>query len=113
MKRFLLATVSMVALTSVGRAADLPVKGPMYSPALVVDWSGLYLGIQGGVVRRDSSVNLELGNFGAVTSGGTRTGATIGALVGWKVAGHSARPYWPRIRFNAPLRYRRRGFPPC
>jgi outer membrane immunogenic protein len=106
MKRFLLATVSMVALTSVGRAADLPVKGPMYSPALVVDWSGLYLGIQGGVVRRDSSVNLDLGNFGAVTSGGTRTGATIGALVGYSwqrgsfVYGLEGDWNWTSARFN-------------
>src|SRR4029453_4760791 len=53
MKGFLLGTVWMVALTSVARAADVPAKAPIYVPAPVADWTGPYLGVQGGAVRRD------------------------------------------------------------
>jgi opacity protein-like surface antigen len=55
MKKFLLATVSIAALTSATRAADMPAKAPMYP---VADWTGVYLGIQGGAVRRDSLASL-------------------------------------------------------
>jgi opacity protein-like surface antigen len=64
MKKFLLATVSMVALTSVARAADMPATMPatmptkerMYSPVPVASWDGAYIGVQGGVARRDTLV---------------------------------------------------------
>jgi hypothetical protein len=63
MKKFLLATVSMVALTSVSRATDMPAampaKSPMYMPAPVSDWTGLYIGVQGGVARRDASFEVS------------------------------------------------------
>jgi len=110
MKRFLLATVSMVALTSVGRAADLPAampaKSPMYTPAPVVDWTGAYLGVQGGVVRREASFNGDIGGADTVAIGGTRTGGTIGALVGYSwqqgifVYGLEGDWSWTGARFN-------------
>jgi outer membrane immunogenic protein len=84
MKKFLLATVSMVALTSVTRAADMPAampaKGPMYSPIPVATWSGAYVGVQGGVVRHDAKDTLSLTNF---TEGRSKTGGTAGALLGY------------------------------
>ena len=79
MKKFLLATVSMVALTNATRAADIPAaipaKAPMYLPAPVADWSGAYLGIQGGVVRRDAT----LSPFD-IPLAGDKTGGIVGAL---------------------------------
>jgi outer membrane immunogenic protein len=52
MKRVLLACVGVVALSGAAAAADLPVapapyyKAPVYAPAY--NWSGFYLGINGG-----------------------------------------------------------------
>src|SRR5262245_14872483 len=80
MKRFLLATVSMVALTSVTRAADMPAKATMYAPATAADWTGVYLGIQGGAVRRDALA--ELGLFGFEFDG-SKTGGAAGAVLGY------------------------------
>ena len=80
MKKFLLATVSMVALAGVARGADMPampVKGPIYSPVPATDWSGLYLGVQGGVVRRDTLAE------GDVTRAGSKTGGSAGVLAGY------------------------------
>ena len=80
MKKFLLATVSMVALTSAARAADMPSKAPIYAPVPVADWSGGYIGIQGGVVRRD--VLAQLGDFGFELDG-SKTGGAAGAVLGY------------------------------
>ena len=84
MKRFLLATVSMVALTSVTRAADMPAampaKGPMYLPVSVASWDGPYVGVQGGVVRQNGSLKNFTFDF---VSAGSKTGGTIGALAGY------------------------------
>jgi outer membrane immunogenic protein len=82
MKKFLLATVSMVALASATRAADMPAampaKAPMYMPAPIADWSGAYLGIQGGVVPRDAT----LSPFD-IPLAGDKTGGIVGALLGY------------------------------
>ena len=82
MKKFLLATVSMVALASATRAADMPAampaKAPMDMPAPIADWSGAYLGIQGGVVPRDAT----LSPFD-IPLAGDKTGGIVGALLGY------------------------------
>jgi outer membrane immunogenic protein len=86
MKKFLLATVSMVALTSVSRATDMPAampaKSPMYMPAPVSDWTGLYIGVQGGVARRDASFEVS-GN--ALSRDGSNTGAAVGGSAGYNL----------------------------
>ena len=82
MKKFLLATVSMVALTSVARAADMPAKAPMYAPVPVTDWAGLYAGVQGGVVRRDTTVQ-SITPFFSSSQDGSSTGGLGGALLGY------------------------------
>jgi outer membrane immunogenic protein len=91
MKKFLLATVSMVALTSVTRAADMPAvmpaKGPMYSPVAVTTWDGVYVGVQGGIASNKTSFND--GGFIASNSATHldehRTGGTIGGLLGFNL----------------------------
>jgi outer membrane immunogenic protein len=85
MKRSLLATVSMVALTTVARAADMPPKAPVLAPAPAANWTGGYVGIQGGVLRHDasfdfSSTGVFVGDPGGVEN---RTGGVVGGLVGY------------------------------
>jgi outer membrane immunogenic protein len=74
MKRVLLACVGIVALSGAAAAADLPVapapyyKAPVYAPAY--NWSGFYLGINGG------------GGWGRSTWTTTGPFDTSGGLVG-------------------------------
>ena len=74
MKRVLLACVGVLALGGAAAAADLPVapapyyKAPVYAPAY--NWSGFYLGINGG------------GGWGRSTWTTTGPFDTSGALVG-------------------------------
>ena len=90
MKRFLLATTSIFALAQVAAAADLPARVPVKAPlpviAPVANWTGFYLGIQGGVVSHrgrfdDTSDNDDL--FGSGSK--TKTGGIIGGYVGFNV----------------------------
>jgi outer membrane immunogenic protein len=94
MKKFLLATVSTVALTSVARAADMPAAMPaamptkerMYSPVPVASWDGAYFGVQGGAARRDTLVKFDptLNIFVAQDSRDLgKSGGTAGALLGY------------------------------
>lgn len=87
MKKFLLATVSMVALSSVVRAADMPAAMPtkerMYAPVPVMTWDGAYIGVQGGVVRRDTPFLNISPPFGTFPSDHRKTGGTAGALLGY------------------------------
>ncbi len=87
MKKFLLATVSVVAMSCVSRAADLPAAMPtkerMYAPSPVATWDGAYIGVQGGVVRRNATFEL-FGVIGLpVRQAGDETGGTGGILAGY------------------------------
>jgi outer membrane immunogenic protein len=44
----LIAAASTIALTQIASAADLPRKAPVYVPPPVADWSGVYVGLEGG-----------------------------------------------------------------
>jgi outer membrane immunogenic protein len=87
MKTFLLTTVSMVALASVARAADLPPRAPVLTPAPVANWTGGYVGIQGGVFRRNASLEFspvpDLVDPGTPGHAASDTGAVIGGLAGY------------------------------
>ena len=49
MKKFLLGTVALLALAAPASAADLgPYKAPPPMVAMVYDWSGFYIGANGG-----------------------------------------------------------------
>ena len=89
MKRFLLATVSIVALSSVVRAADMPAAMPakerMYAPAPVATWDGAYIGVQGGIASRRTSFS-DGGFFSTGRSthlDEQKTGAIVGGLLGY------------------------------
>jgi outer membrane immunogenic protein len=89
MKKFLLGTVGLVALSMAAgsaSAADLAAR-PVYTKAppmvaAVYDWSGFYIGINGGWgethdSRFDVGTNFALGSFDA-------NGGTIGGQVGYR-----------------------------
>src|SRR5262245_65844179 len=82
MKKFLLATVSILALSSVARASDLPAKARTVVPDSISLWAGGYVGIQGGVARHDASIDPHC-FFDCATSERSKTGATFGGLLGY------------------------------
>jgi outer membrane immunogenic protein len=84
MKKFLLATVSILALSSVARASDLPAKARTAVPDSIPLWAGGYVGIQGGVVRHDAIIDTNC-FFDCSTIDRTKTGATIGGLLGYNL----------------------------
>lgn len=79
MKRVLLASVGLIALMSAAAAADLP-PGPNYYKALAYmpppyNWSGLYIGINGGG---------GLGRSNWDTAGGFNvSGGVVGGTIGY------------------------------
>jgi outer membrane immunogenic protein len=83
MNKFLLATVSALALTTTARAADVAGRTLTYVPGPVPGWAGAYLGIQGGVARHDGAFNNLGCAFACGTFSGSKTGGTIGALLGY------------------------------
>jgi outer membrane immunogenic protein len=66
-KRVLLATVAMAVLSAAGQpaaAADIgrfPAKAPVVAPALVYDWTGLYVGGNAGYSWGRTDVDYSLG----------------------------------------------------
>jgi len=82
-KRALLATVSVLALTGIASAADMPIKAPP-APAIAQTWAGPYIGLNGGLVWHQLATDTTLNGFGAYDSARTkRTGATFGGQVGY------------------------------
>ena len=67
------------------RSADLPlpVKAPIYAPPPLLSWEGSYVGILGGVANHRANLDPNCTtNIGCETTELTRTGGTIGALLG-------------------------------
>jgi outer membrane immunogenic protein len=92
MKKFLLATVALVALgaTVPALAADLPArtqytKAPAYAAPLY-NWTGFYIGGHLGGVFSDNS------NFGGLTTGNNGNGRFLGGLQGG--ADYQFNPNW-------------------
>src|SRR4029079_6854867 len=83
MKKYFLATVSLVALSTASHASDLPAKASPYAAVAAPIWTGPYLGILGGVARHDASFK-DLGcAFNCGTFDGNKTGGAFGALLGY------------------------------
>jgi outer membrane immunogenic protein len=84
MKKFLLATVSMVALTTVTRAADMAGKAQIFAPTPMVNWSGGYFGIQGGVAQSHVQFGDLDGFFPAsMPFDQNKSGGTFSGLAGY------------------------------
>ena len=81
MKRLCLAAIALVALGGAAAAADLPPasqpyypKAPAFVPAPVYNWTGFYLGINGGGAFGSSSWN----STGSRNISGGLVGGTVG-----------------------------------
>ena len=78
MKRFLLASVGVLAMVGLANAADLPrpvyTKAPPYQAPYAYNWTGFYIGINGGGGWGNSTWD-STGGFD--TSGGM-VGGTVG-----------------------------------
>lgn len=83
MKKYFMATVSVLALSTASHASDLPAKASPYAPVAMPAWTGLYLGILGGVARHDASFKDLDGVFANGTFDGNKTGGAFGGLLGY------------------------------
>jgi outer membrane immunogenic protein len=85
MKSILLGTIGLVAIAAPALAADLPVKAPpVYVPPMY-NWSGFYIGADGGWGRSDSCWDIFTVG-GPVLLDGCRdkSGGIIGGQVGYR-----------------------------
>ena len=89
MKSFLLATVGLVALVGIAApasAADMAVKARPPAPIIapIYDWTGFYIGANGGWGQSENCVNFadDLGTFGEACRG--RSGGLFGGQVGYR-----------------------------
>ncbi|MGB9019951.1 MAG: hypothetical protein WCC77_20255 [Pseudolabrys sp.] len=85
MKKLFLVTVSVVALSVVAYAADLPLplKARVFAPPPLLTWAGSYVGILGGVAYHRATLNPNCTpDLGCETTELTRTGGTIGTFLG-------------------------------
>ena len=89
MKKFLLATVALVALAAPAAAADLAARPYTKAPpmiAAVYDWSGFYIGANGGWGSSHNSWDFVTpgGAFVAAEGSHDATGGTAGGQVGYR-----------------------------
>ena len=89
MKKFLLATVALVALAAPAAAADLAARPytkappPMLPP--LYDWSGFYIGVNGGWGSSRKCWDLVVPGFGTAPEGcHDATGGTAGGQIGYR-----------------------------
>jgi outer membrane immunogenic protein len=86
MKRVVTATIGLIALAAApALAADLPVKAPPMAPAPVLNWTGFYIGVNGGYSWGRSSRDLNFFNplNGVTLASGTGGGRDMnGGLFG-------------------------------
>jgi len=88
MKKLLVAGIAVAAFCGVpALAADLPTKAPAYSPppTPMFNWTGFYVGIEGGGTWGSSTHNFTNGTHSPFDVSGGLVGGTIG--YNWQ-AGH-------------------------
>ena len=88
MKKLLLGTVSLVALSGSAMAADLPArpyKAPPPVIAPVYDWSGFYIGANGGWAQSHNCVDF-FNTAGTDFADGCRdrSGGVVGGQLGYR-----------------------------
>jgi outer membrane immunogenic protein len=98
MKRLLISAAAIALMSTTALAADLPIieEAPVVETAPVVyDWSGFYIGINGGYAWGDTEVdfNYTSGPPGTFFAGCVQSGACLGALDyetdGFLIGGHA------------------------
>jgi outer membrane immunogenic protein len=80
---FLLATAGGVAAASAAQAADLPMKGPAYTPAPIANWQGWYVGLHAGANWQQAHSSDVSGNGGYGTFTSDDTGFIGGGQIGY------------------------------
>jgi outer membrane immunogenic protein len=92
MKRFLLGAIGLIGIAAPASAADMGVpytKAPVMIPAFY-DWSGIYLGLNGGwgTEQRCFDIVTAAGTFVAADGCHTASGGVAGGQIGfrWQVA---------------------------
>ena len=84
MKKFLLGTLGLVVMTAPAFAADLPVKAPPYIPPMY-NWSGFYIGGNGGWARSDNCLDIFPARGGVLIDGcRDQNGGIVGGQVGYR-----------------------------
>jgi len=89
MKKFLLGTVGLLALGmgAPASAADMAVKAPPPAPMLapIYNWTGFYIGANGGWGQSDSCLNFDgFGLTDFVDGCRSRSGGLIGGQIGYR-----------------------------
>jgi outer membrane immunogenic protein len=114
MKKFLLGTVALVAMATSASAADLGArpytKAPPPMMVAIYDWSGFYVGLNGGGGWSHKCwdlINDGFGNIPAVSDGcHDATGGTVGGQIGYRwqasswVFGLEAQGNWADFQGN-------------
>jgi outer membrane immunogenic protein len=110
MKKVLLSTVALIAFAAPAAAADLAarpyVKAPPVPIAVVYDWSGFYIGANGGwgSSHKCWDFNTPAGVFVAAEGCHDATGGTVGGQIGYRwqaggwVFGLEAQGDWANLR---------------
>ena len=89
MKKFLLATVGLIALgmAAPASAADMAVKARPPAPVLapIYDWTGFYIGANGGWGQSNSCLNFDgFGLTDIVDGCRSRSGGLLGGQIGYR-----------------------------
>ncbi|MGY8664495.1 hypothetical protein Q3C01_19385, partial [Bradyrhizobium sp. UFLA05-109] len=88
MKKLLLAAVGFagLGLAAPASAADMAVKAPPPAPVVAIyNWSGFYIGANGGWGQSRGCVDFVTDIFGTVAGGcATRSGGLVGGQIGYR-----------------------------
>ena len=88
MKKVLLGTVALIAFAAPAAAADLaarPYKAPPAPIAVIYDWSGFYIGANGGWGQSRNCWDFVDPVFGTFAEGcGERSGGVLGGQIGYR-----------------------------
>jgi outer membrane immunogenic protein len=106
MKKFLLGTLGLVAMAAPAVAADLPVKAPPPVIPPMFNWSGFYIGGNGGWGRADDCWTAVTATALIIDGCHDRSGGVIGGQIGYRwqlpnnhfVWGLEAQGDWPNLR---------------
>jgi outer membrane immunogenic protein len=107
MRKFLLGALGIVAMAAPAVAADLPAKtytkAPPPPPAPIYDWTGFYIGGNGGWGESSNCVNLDIADVFERDACLHKSGGLIGGQVGYRwqmgqfVVGLEAQGDWADI----------------
>jgi outer membrane immunogenic protein len=111
MKKFLVGILGAVAMTAPALAADLPMKAPPPPMIPLYNWSGFYIGVNGGWGQVDNCIDIVDPFFGpGVLGDGCRNGSggVVGGQIGYRwqqpgnhfVFGLEAQGDWANLRNN-------------